>query len=591
MKLFLFYLSFIILAVIIYSPVNVLAANIFVDQSLQNDCIASNYSISSRTCGGSDGDSYDTIQEAINASGVGDTIHMRGGTYNISSHGTSHSGGYYIRIDPRTKSGTGWTPGNYTTLQSYAGEWAIIDGENSIGNDYPARGAIGYGESTSSNVSDLAYWKFERFEIKNCESVDNSRAAAFGINGGPIWYRYLYIHDNTASDGSNNPSGIRMEHMHDCIIEYCWFYNNGTEITNQEKNSADITSISDYGYQSSIAGGSTPFSNSHVATEGNIIRYNYFAGGSHGFKNKGAQLLSGRGAHVSDTYKSMGDQIHHNIFQNYGYGGIMSRTDFSQIHHNILDDGTWGIMLGYEDPSGTIHKQMAYNNTITDTVSRAGISVDNGISRKYASNWSQGSTPYPIFGYDYNNIIDNCSAGRDSDASMSAGVQSGGNSMDLSNYYNSNNYFYRPPSSDIISLVYDTPVSAANYFTQSEFESQSYSAAPRVVYMNSYDSANPLYLGTSGAEKYLINPTHLIENGVTVVDGGIGGSHPYLSGVSIPSYIGAVNPADNTWVAGILSLSVSYMTGASDDPNWVEGSGAPSLPIIIAPSNLKSLPE
>ena len=159
----------------------------------------------------------------------------------------------------------------------------------------------------------------------------------------------------------------------------------------------------------------------------------------------------------------------------------MSRTDFSQVHHNILDDGTWGIMLGYEDPSGTIHKQVAYNNTITGTVSRAEISADNGIRRKYSSNFGQGSEPYPIYGWDYNNILDNCEANRDSDKSMSAGVQSGGAAMNLSNYYNANNYFYRPPESDIISLVHTTPISSDNSFTRSEFVSQTYTNSLRTV--------------------------------------------------------------------------------------------------------------
>ena len=566
-----------LVVIILLFALNVSAADIYVDQT-SADC-SGDYSISGRACSGSDGDSYDTIQEAITNCSVGDAIHMRGGTYDMTSHGTSYASGYYISINPSTKNGTAWTAGDFTTLKSYAGEWAIIDGEDTISDSYPGRAGIGYGDSSTSDASDLEYWKFERFEIKNCESTDNTRAAAFGINGGPIWYRYLYIHDNTAADGGNNPGGIRMEHMNNTIIEYCWFYNNGTETTNQDKNSADIVTISDYDYQDSIAGGSTPYSSSHVATVKNIIRYNYFQGGSTGFKNKGAQLLSGRGSYLSDTYDEDGNKIHHNIFQNYGYGGIMSRTDFSQVYNNILDDGTWGIMLSYEDPSTTIHKVVCYNNTITDSVTRSGIAFDNGIRRKYAYNYEQGSTPYPIYGWDYNNLLDDCEASRDSDKSMSAGVQSGGAAMDLSNYYNTKNYFYRNPETDIISLVHTAPIDAANYFTQSEFEAQSYTASPRVAYLNAYDGGNLLYEGTTGADKYLTTGLHEIEGVITDADGGVGGNHPYLSGVTIPSYVGATNPDDNDWVDGVLTdlASTTWLRSTStdrdvnDEPTWLEG--------------------
>src|SRR3989338_3646611 len=57
------------------------AANIYVDKTLSANCTLGNYSTTSRTCTGSSGKAYKTIQEAINACAVGDTIYMRGGTY------------------------------------------------------------------------------------------------------------------------------------------------------------------------------------------------------------------------------------------------------------------------------------------------------------------------------------------------------------------------------------------------------------------------------------------------------------------------------------------------------------------------------
>ena len=122
---------------------NSFADNIYVDQTLGGNITDGGYSIVNRNDSGSDGDAYTTIQAAINAVSVGDVIYMRGGTYNISTHGTSYASGYYIRIDPSTKSGTAWTAGNFYTLNSYTEEWAIIDAEQKVSNSYPERGDVG----------------------------------------------------------------------------------------------------------------------------------------------------------------------------------------------------------------------------------------------------------------------------------------------------------------------------------------------------------------------------------------------------------------------------------------------------------------
>ena len=43
---------------------------------------------------------------------------------------------------------------------------------------------------------------------------------------------------------------------------------------------------------------------------------------------------------------------------------------------------------------------------------------------------------------------------------------------------------------------------------------------------------------------------------------------------SVAAYVGATNPSDDSWVAGVLALDASYMTSATNGstPTWIEGS-------------------
>ena len=64
-----------------------------------------------------------------------------------------------------------------------------------------------------------------------------------------------------------------------------------------------------------------------------------------------------------------------------------------------------------------------------------------------------------------------------------------------------------------------------------------------------------MYAGTSGANKFITKESHIIEGSTTIANGGIGGSHPYLSGITLPSYVGAVDPNNTSWVANLLCLT------------------------------------
>jgi hypothetical protein len=529
--------------------------------------------VSNRNASGSDGNAFRTIQNAIDSMAIGDHVIIRGGLYLVGN--TNNTAAINI---PTHLNGSSWNEGEYNSISSFTNEWAIIDGQNNAGT----RGAVfGYWNSTDGSAADLKYWKFERLEIKNgrCASafLDHYNASAFNGNGGPFWFRYCYLHDHNGLGGGHNPATLRGYHWHDSIIEYCYFYNNNPARVSDE-NSSEICTIQSYSIDDTVASnGYTGWAADNPDAKNNIVRYNYFAGGNVGYKYKGGTLFTGRTTEYSwdDTYNTYGDEIHHNIFGAYSSGAMHVRQDFAQIHHNIIDGGAKGIIPGYyEEVDWAYYKICIYNNTIMNIATLGGSTPAGAICRfvKPVNGYLED-----IYGYDYNNIIDNCNYGIYGSYQFTVGALDSG-TYDLSNYYNSFNYWYNPTNNDIIRL------NDHGAFTQTEFEAQSYTHTPRVAYQNDYDAENLLYCGTEDAVKYKIYGGHEIETGIYISNGGVGGKHPYLSGVTLPSYIGATDPDDNAWVDGVLSLAnVAILKNAGDgDPSWIEGGsslgGVPGIP-------------
>jgi hypothetical protein len=88
------------------AKISLAAAAYYADGILVTDCTTGNYSIANRTCTGSDGKAYNTIQEAVNAATTpGDTVYVRAGTYVVTV--TSAASG---------------TDGNNITIRAYGNE-------------------------------------------------------------------------------------------------------------------------------------------------------------------------------------------------------------------------------------------------------------------------------------------------------------------------------------------------------------------------------------------------------------------------------------------------------------------------------------
>ena len=431
--------------IVLMTQISIYARNIYVDNTLGSDITNGTYSIDNRNNSGSDGDAYQLVQDAVNAMDGGDDIFIRGGVYREG----------LIKI-PLSKNGT---EGNWSSLQSYTNEWAILDGNHEC--DDWGGSVLGF-PSSDYGSTDLKYWLFERLEIRNGRNPNNTVASGIWINGGPFIIRYCYIHDNVSSSAGNNPCGVKGLGIHDSKIEYCYFSNNGLSSGNDE-NAANIAFYSDYDDPNIAENG---FTLNEKRSYKNEVAYNIIENACVGFKYKGRQLLSGRDTGSAngfdETYSEYGDKIHHNIFMNIRVYGIAPKQDFIQVYNNIIEvvnsNSSKGITVNYE-PGRSLYKTCIYNNTIQNA-NQFGIS-------HYKSPSPSDFQPHNYYGYDYNNIIDNCgSSGYGIMVVRNTSSYYGSDTYDVSQYFNSNNYFYRPPADKVIIVTQNT-------YAAEEFMSQS----------------------------------------------------------------------------------------------------------------------
>ncbi|HEY5997807.1 MAG TPA: hypothetical protein VI078_00700 [bacterium] len=496
------------------------AANMYVDPTIAQNITTGTYSVINRNSTGSNGNAYRTIKEAIAAMNGGDDIYIRGGTYREG----------YIEI-PTSKNGTA---GDWSSIQSYPGEWAILDGERAAQYGV-VLGNYGYGDSAQ-----LKYWRLERLELTGGGTRSGnatSTCAGFWGNGGPFHIRQCYIHDNLSYTYINNPSGLTGAEWKDSVVEYCFFRNNGSDGL-LSGNCAHIAIYSDYLHDTNAQYGYDGVR----GTRNNAFRYNYFEDGYVGIKHKSGQLLSGRNAGAghgwNDNYVGQGDKIHHNIFRNLGKTAMYISQDFAQIYNNIVDTRGLPITVQYEPSRYVLYKVGTYNNTILNPAGAA-------ITRYGKQYWAFEEAQY--YGFDFNNLIvgGNSSAPYGQERIINVVPDSSGVvQFGFSNYSDSHNYFYRPISAYLF-----------RYF-RTDFDAvgagaQTLTRAPRVVYTNTGGGG----LNIAYENGYFTDGDHVLGTGVTLKTGGIGGVHPYLPDVRLPGYVGAIDPSDSRWVRQVLDLS------------------------------------
>lgn len=444
------------------------------------------------------------------------------------------------------------TSGAWNSISSYPTEWAIIDGQRQCVEG--TQSVIRNGESAEYGDSFGAkYWKFERLEITGGGLEGSSGASAAGIwwNNGPVAVRYCYIHDNLADNQDENPAGFNGASQQFALIEYNYFRNNGS-IVHGGDNDRNICMFCSSEYNHS-----NPY-DERWYVRNNIIRYNLVdANGGGGIKTKASQRLTSVRDDTDYSHQAWGDKIYNNIVINAKLPSIFWIADYVQIYNNIIAPAanqgwSYGIAIRPAQEFGSGHDMMSpviYNNTIINDENAAIFTDIAGVD-------SQN----PHY-YVYNNLIDNHQIDtKNNDKCGIVFADSGTpNPISSAGIKIDRNYFYRSAADYIM------------YLGSKKTLEQWKAISPNAInYKNDYNVNNPLFLGSDGANRYKVNANHTIETGVSIADGGIGKNnpnHPYLSGVTIPSYIGAVDPNNGAWVDAVMSLS---------DINYLKSGGQPS---------------
>jgi len=561
--------------ILLFLPLQLIGANIYVSTT-GNDT----------TGNGSIGTPYRTIAKAVSVMSSGDDIYLRGGTYYESM----------INI-----TGISGTEANPCSMQSYPGEWAVIDG-----------GHIG-GIDTDNDIiyaTTISWWVFERMEITGGGGNDFDLLNNYGspntypdsntFNGAAfnfykpryVTFRYLYIHDNHEETKYQN-GGINLRNdsgaANNITIEFCHFKSNGNPVRHTDAN-GNICISSDYAYDGPV--------DVEWSQHKNIIRYNLFDG-SHAsgyidvaVANKAPQRLTGwiygESENEADNtpngsaYREYGDKTHHNIIINHAQG-MRCEQDYAQFYNNIVDltDGAGGEGdCGWAGSDQTTPRRGAYwpgvyNNTFFLDGTVAGIRAF-GVSAAHDC-LVQGTSSELDDLFVANNILKDSAMG-----TLRPGIQV----CDLYNNYQPQNCT-SPAPVDLGDLELSRNVYYGGSGTVALRVHDTFYTVAQIVSAGMADRLYSIdtspFIGSSGADKYKVTGSYELDEDYIIATGGLGGDHPYLSGVTIPSYVGAVNPSDSDWVAGVLALDVTYFTSATagSDPSWIEGSGSsPSTPTI-----------
>lgn len=511
------------------------ADTLYVDNKLTVSSTTT-YSIANRSNNGKNGKAFKTIQMALDQMNIGDVICIRGGTYLERK----------ITL-PYSKNGSSWNKGNFNTMISYPGEWAILDGQKNI--------VVESGHSPYllgwSGSQPLRYWKFERIEIRNGATADGKNAAGFFGNYGPFIFRYCVFRDNICNYDGNNPGAIVGYVWQDCLVEYCYFYNNG--VNSSHWNGAHLNIFSDYKNNEIAQNG---FVNKNAHTMGNTYQYNLFVsktGPGVAIKYKNETFLTGRnpsGGHgYNDTYKNRGDHIRYNIFKNTLNFAVLAKQDFIQIYNNIFDSCYYAMSVG-EWGKGTIYRPAVYNNTI----------LGGGKFGMFFSHYQYYTfQERRIYHYAFNNIVSNCADDWNScDITLERDPKF--TTALIDSFKIDRNFIHRPATNKYDSdgsKVFWYGYTTSDPVTRHTLSSYSSMFPGSKLYVAQNDNSGSPFSGTSGTSRYMTRGAYSFSDGKTIANAGKNIKHPYLPNQTIPAYIGATNPNDangNRWVSEVMNL-------------------------------------
>jgi hypothetical protein len=562
-------------------PPEIVGNIIYADNTLAANITNGTYSVVNRSGGGNDGNAYKTIQEAIFVMSAGDVLLMRGGTFHE----------YNVRLQNIAGTWLHGTPDRLFTMQSYPGEWAIIsadhrettNGDGTL-NGYPVIYSKGIGDNYTR------YWRFAYFEVtgggpalvnpttgvtRTYTDIQNATGKGFDLWPGQyLTFDHMRIHENHGGGGPNGGAGISIVNGADAgganhiLVTHCYLYDNGWPGTANE-NLSNIVFYCDYNYHAPwlvVLSKALSF---------NEVRYSLIEDSHTGVKVKGAQWLSigdstDYNSGTNMTAKAYGDKIHNNIFRNCGRATLAAQ-DFVQIYNNIVESCPGGIMVGNAPSNGCRDHFYAciYNNSIRNSTAAIGFTLWKGITAD-PGNYLTGPVHPHLSAY--NNIL-LCGKAVD-DIYLP---------INICPFYNGDTESQTMDMSTID--VNDNLLTgrAANTGSVRQLKVSSSTTGwlaklPGTEMWNVPDSTL-VFAGTVGIDRFYINKDYQLPNGDTLATAGRGGAHPYLDGVFIPNYLGAVDPSDTAWPDEVQSL-----TGLGTTIKGV----AAFIPEPLAPLNLSA---
>lgn len=492
----------------------------------------------------------------------------------------------------------------WNSLRSYPGEWAKINGQESNTNNVGAVIRNSGNLSSTDVASDVARaWIFERIEITGGGSgVHGNVATACGIwwSFGPFTIRYCYIHDNLAYTDDENPSGIGGQPWQWATIEYNYVVGNGSETDHDGNDRQLMTQTAEQCYYEYPPNNAT--TGIAIAVRDNIVRYNMIdaTGQSIGIGMKASNRLTPRlendGNPIRDitdtTYRANGDKIHHNIVTGATRSGILWQSDWPQIYNNIVDMG------GGTGAFGAIETARASGQSGVDTIYP--VVYNNTIIGAYAGLFNDMDGKYfqTFQMFAVNNILDSQGQGYDYDEFPFTlyhvyvdndewyAARTWPTDFNISSVKVDRNYIYRSGATAGNDFLFGKGLYATGY--DHDLSVAQFNSAYSVT--NYISATAGMYIGTTGADRYTLSSSW--GDYSTVSSGGMGGNHPYLGSTSIPSYMGAVNPTSDDWVAGVLGLATDgnsdgipdnlLSATAGSTPSWVEGSTPTPAPPTLS---------
>lgn len=285
-----------------------------------------------------------------------------------------------------------------------------------------------------------------------------------------------------------------------------------------------------------------------------------------------------------DSLREYGDKIHHNIIRNLGVGFRIDQ-DYCQVYNNIiwLSANNNDPLLVFESKDGFnggrrgSTRTCFYNNT---AYAAGGMGVGFSVASRSSDPLYDCATDGNIvvwgYGYAQNNVIMRASHGYDH-TFLFAEMRGNENCTPPNplNPMDGHFLFHR-------NLFFNNDVYGGGKvirLSDREYTPDEIDATPASDITWQINSGE-LFRGNIGADKYRTNGAFVLDSSHTIATGGIGGMHPYLHGVEMPVYVGANNPEDDEWVAGVLSLETvsSLQNAGSGNPSWVEGGTSPKPP-------------